>query len=74
MCISKLPASQQLVGTVTPAFDQPAKCLLVNAAMHFCSAAANNWPSAAWGMGVSCILRDLANLPKPCPITLPHAF
>ena len=25
-----------------------------------------------WGLGISCTLRDLANLPKPCPITLPQ--
>ena len=37
---------------------------------HFCSAAANCLPSA-WGMGVSCTLRDLANLPNPCPIAQP---
>ena len=40
----------------------------VRPAMHFCSATANCLPSA-WGMGISCTLRDLANLPKPCPIT-----
>ena len=26
---------------------------------------------SAWGMGVSCTLRDLVNLPEPCPITHP---
>ena len=29
-------------------------------------------PSHCWGMGVSCTTRDLANLPKPCPITQPQ--
>ena len=43
----------------------------IRPAMHFCSAAANCLPSA-WGMGVSCTLRDLANLPKPCPIARPR--
>ena len=27
---------------------------------------------SAWGMGVSCTLWDLANLPEPCPITHPQ--
>ena len=53
-----LPASQQLVGTVTPAFDQPRTLALpLPIVCHLL------------GMGISCTLQDCANLPYHCPIT-----
>ena len=58
MRVSKLPASQQLVGTVTPALDQPRTLALpLPTVCHLL------------GMGISCALRDLTNLPCHCPIT-----
>ena len=51
--ISKLPASQQLVGTVTLAFDQP--CTSALPLQTVCR--------LLEGTGISCTLRDLSNLP-----------
>ena len=60
MRVSKLPASQQLVGTVTPALAQPRTLALpLPTVCHLL------------GMGISCALRDFANLPCHCPITHP---
>ena len=62
LCVSKLPASQQLVGTVTPALDQPRTLALpLPIVCHLL------------GMGISCALRDFTNLPCHCPITHTHS-
>ena len=67
MRVSKLSASQQLVGAVTPAFDQPRAHALppLCTAVATCLPCAGVWESA----DVSCTLREITNLPyQPCPI------
>ena len=68
------PGARSVRNAHQQTFSQPATCRYSNSgvrpAMHSCSAAANCLLSA-WGMGVRCTLWDLANLPEPCPITLP---
>ena len=79
MRFSTLPASQQLVGTITPAFDQPrTHALPLPIVCHLLGSGNQLHPTGLHQPALplshrtsSGTLRDFTNLPYNCPIAHP---